>query len=165
MKGFTLMELLVVILMIGILSAVAMPQYQKTVEKARATEAVLTGKAIQEAVLRHVQRFPNDTSVTKQPQIADVNLTGGTWKASDCETNAATADDRQCFVTKHFTYNISDANAIKISRKNEGSTDTLYEVKLYPIRQEDGEWVQKSDATWTDCMASEYASACKLFDA
>jgi type IV pilus assembly protein PilE len=46
MKGFTLTELLVVIVIIGILAGLTIPRYMKTTTKAKATEAKLMLKEV-----------------------------------------------------------------------------------------------------------------------
>jgi prepilin-type N-terminal cleavage/methylation domain-containing protein len=48
-KAFTLIEMLVVVIIIGILAAIALPQYRKAVMKTRFTEMIAVAKGITEA--------------------------------------------------------------------------------------------------------------------
>ena len=66
-KAFTLIELLVVVLIIGILAAVALPQYQQAVEKSRAAEAMANISSFAKAV--EVWKLAN-------PGIPDRTFTG-----------------------------------------------------------------------------------------
>ena len=51
--GFTLLELLMVVSIIGVLSSLAIPQYLKTVERARMTEAILMLGQLRSAQIRY----------------------------------------------------------------------------------------------------------------
>lgn len=48
-KAFTLIEMLTVVLIVGILAAVALPQYEKSVETTRASEAISMVRNIRDA--------------------------------------------------------------------------------------------------------------------
>lgn len=91
--GFTLIELLVVVLIIGILASVALPQYQKAVEKSRASEAWMILKAIQDAQDR--KRLEEGAQNNYRFEELDVEFfdEGGGRKA--------TGND---FATKNFLY-------------------------------------------------------------
>ena len=71
-NAFTLIELLVVILIISVLVAVAMSQYQKTVEKTKATQAITFVQALSQAA--NVYLLGNGAFPTHINQL-DIDLT------------------------------------------------------------------------------------------
>lgn len=61
-RGFTLLELLLVVSIIGVLSSLAIPQYLKTVERARMIEAMIILGQLRSAQIRYkaqTGRFTN----------------------------------------------------------------------------------------------------------
>ncbi len=93
-KGFTLIELLVVVLIIGILTAMALPQYFKTVARSRATEALMITKNVKDAAERYAL-FHNGTYPVSFEQL-DINVQEETdtyTYAIEDEAVVATAKD------------------------------------------------------------------------
>ncbi len=70
-NGFTLIELLVVVLIIGILAAVAVPQYQKSVEKSRMAGAISLVKSVGDA--QKIYYLANGTYTTNFEDL-DIEL-------------------------------------------------------------------------------------------
>ncbi len=126
-QAFTLIELLVVVLIIGILAAVAVPQYQKAVEKSRLAEALLNI----ETVVKNVDLYVLEKGIDggwHHPEKWTTDLSGGTW------------DDRNItYTTKYFVYNVwvySGVDVYRCSGVCTGDADTDESNAIYNLFQD-----------------------------
>lgn len=74
-RGFTLLELLMVVIIIAILASVALPQYLRTTERARTGEALNILGAIRESEMRFKALNPA-TSFTDDLNLLDIDVPG-----------------------------------------------------------------------------------------
>lgn len=77
-SGFTMIELLVVVLIIGVLCAIALPQYQVAVDRSRYSGLMILTRTIKDAQERF---YLQNWEYTLDMRILDVDLGEGTFSA------------------------------------------------------------------------------------
>lgn len=92
-KGFTLIEVMVVVLLIGILSSIAVPSYRKAVEKTKVAEGAIGIRAIDTAAR---EKFLIKKSLFDISSLEDINI----------ELSAGEMDEYGQYVTKDWTFTI-----------------------------------------------------------
>ena len=117
-KGFTLIELMIVVAIIGILAAVALPAYQDYTVRAKVSELILAASSARTAIAEKLQADPSVTAsmgtgvtinVVGKVATADVNdaglivVTGSTASTSTGQavtiTVTPTANTTTCTIT------------------------------------------------------------------
>ena len=74
-EGFTLLELLMVVIIIAILASIALPQYLRVAERSRASEALVILAAIRASEIRFKAQDPASLYTTTLANL-DVDLPG-----------------------------------------------------------------------------------------
>ncbi|MDP2418449.1 MAG: pilin [Hydrogenophaga sp.] len=120
-KGFTLIELMIVVAIIGILAAVALPAYQDYTVRAKMSEVILAGSTCR-------------TGITEVYQTASAAPGAGNW---GCETSAS---------TKYVSAIATDANGVA-TINTRGFGDTAIDAKTVVLTPFQTDTVAKNVTT------------------
>jgi type II secretion system protein G len=119
-KGFTLIEVLIVVIILGILATISVPQFTKMVARARTAEAYSTLGAIKTA--QEIYRLENDT------YVADLTALDVTFPDGDGTTSSTNFDYTAVAYADTYTITAdgkegSIAEGISVTLEQDGTTD------------------------------------------
>ena len=148
-RGFTLIELMIVVVVIGILAAIAFPTYTAQIQKSRRTDArtsLLALQQLQEKLRANCNTYGQDL---------DPTLTvGGTVVSFDCDPGAAATTSLRFSGTSTegwYTIAVTSANAVgyvvraTAQGKQAGDTECKYIRLTVNADNPNGIWSASKD--------------------
>ncbi|ENW8027786.1 pilin, partial [Neisseria gonorrhoeae] len=147
-KGFTLIELMIVIAIVGILAAVALPAYQDYTARAQVSEAILLAEGQKSAVTEYY-------------------LNNGKWPADNGAAGVASASD----IKGKYVKEVEVAKGVVTAEMNSSNVNKEIQGKKLSLwaRRQDGsvKWfcgqpVQRADNADNDAVTADGTDGTKI---
>ncbi len=148
MKGFTLLELLVTVVIIAVLAAVALPQYRTAVEKSRVAAVLPIIKALRDSLDEQILAGMSDRQLD---YVGGTETGRGVLMAEPSCTYSQ--EDERCYAG-HFSYRVwcSEVGCfVSAIRKSKDAEEDLYALLWRKVLTD---WNDYPIGVWeSDCMA------------
>ncbi len=147
-KGFTLVEILTAVIIVAILTVMAVPLYEKTIERSHMAEARTLMNRLQAAKLAAMEKmnctnYSYDADSASCPRLEHLGV-------AFIDKDGHTATGRS-FETKNFKYSlgaVGDTRPNGICAKRTGGEYKDTEFMYYGLRQDEGEAEFKCKGTY-----------------